>query len=116
MAVEEEYEEEQQYYEEAELDEKCWKVRRAALNYIGILAKFDKHLLERIGEGELVEDLGNKLVEEHAMVSEMAFLTFNTLIELISIDRALTNDAQDEEMSLQRVKSSALDVADNLIK
>lgn len=50
------------------------------------------------------------------MVSEMAFLTFNTLIELISIDRALTNDAQDEEMSLQRVKSSALDVADNLIK
>jgi hypothetical protein len=36
--------------------------------------------------------LGNKLVEEHSMVSEMAFDTFNKLIELISIDRALTND------------------------
>ena len=43
------------------------------------------------------------------MVSEMAFTTFNTLVELISIDRALTNDAQEEEVSLQRVKSSALE-------
>jgi hypothetical protein len=81
-----------------------------------VLAKYDHHLLERIGEGELVEELGNKLVEEHAMVSEMAFSAFNALIELISIDRALTNDAQEEEVSLQRVKSSALDVAEKLIK
>ena len=50
------------------------------------------------------------------MVSEMAFTTFNQLIELISTDRALTTDAIDEEISLQRVKSSALDVADSLIK
>lgn len=50
------------------------------------------------------------------MVSEMAFTTFNELIELISIDRALTNDSIEEEFSLQRVKSSALDVADNLIR
>lgn len=63
-----------------------------------------------------MEDLGNKLVEEHSMVSEMAFTTFNELIELISIDRALTNDSIEEEFSLQRVKSSALDVADNLIR
>lgn len=50
------------------------------------------------------------------MVSEMAFTTFNQLVELISTDRALTSDAIDEEVSLQRVKSSALDVADSLIK
>ena len=50
------------------------------------------------------------------MVSEMAFTTFNQLVELISTDRALTTDAIDEEISLQRVKSSALDVADSLIK
>jgi hypothetical protein len=50
------------------------------------------------------------------MVSEMAFSTFNQLIELISIDRALTNDSAEEEMSLQRVKSSALDIAEKLIK
>lgn len=86
------------------------------LGYIAVLAKFNHSLLDRIGEGELVEDLGNKLVEEHSMVSEMAFTTFNELIELISIDRALTNDSIEEEFSLQRVKSSALDVADNLIR
>jgi hypothetical protein len=50
------------------------------------------------------------------MVSEMAFSTFNQLIELISTDRALSSDLIDEDLSLQRVKSSALDVADNLIK
>jgi hypothetical protein len=77
------------------VDEKCWKVRRAALNYVAVLAKFDQNLLERIGEGELVEQLGDKLVEEHAMVSEMAFSTFNTLVELISIDRALASEAQE---------------------
>ncbi len=77
------------------MDEKCWKVRRAALNYVAVLAKFDQNLLERIGEGELVEQLGDKLVEEHAMVSEMAFSTFNTLVELISIDRALASEAQE---------------------
>lgn len=71
------------------MDEKCWKVRRAALYYVGVLAKYDHNLLERIGEGELVEQLGDKLVEEHALVSEMAFATFNTLVELISIDRGL---------------------------
>ena len=42
-----------------------------------------------------MEQLGDKLVEEHAMVSEMAFSTFNTLVELISIDRALTSEAQE---------------------
>ncbi len=77
------------------MDEKCWKVRRATLNYVGVLAKYDHNLLERIGEGELVEQLGDKLVEEHAMVSEMAFATFNTLVELISIDRGLVAEAQE---------------------
>lgn len=65
------------------------------MNYVAVLAKFDQNLLYRIGEGELVEQLGDKLVEEHAMVSEMAFSTFNTLVELISIDRALTSEAQE---------------------
>ena len=46
----------------------------------------------------------------------MAFSTFNQLIELISIDRSLTNDQLEEEMSLQRVKSSAQCVAEHLIK
>lgn len=92
-------------------------MRRSALFYISFLAKYDKNLLERIGNGELIEDFGNKLVEEHSMVSEMAFVTFNTLIELISVDRALTNDEiAIEELSLQRVKSSALEIADKLIK
>ena len=51
------------------------------------------------------------------MVSEMAFFTFNELIQLISIDRALTNDEVEvEELSLQRVKSSALEIADHIIK
>ena len=63
MEAEEEGGEDEEYYEEAEVDEKCWKVRRAALAYMSVLARFDRHLLERIGEGELVEDLGNKLVE-----------------------------------------------------
>ncbi len=116
MEVEESYEEDQEYYEEAEVDEKCWKVRRSTLNYVSVLAKYDKHFLEKLGEGSYVEELGNKLVEEHSMVSEMAFSTFNQLIELISTDRALSIDYIDEEVSLQRVKSSALDVADNLIK
>jgi hypothetical protein len=40
----------------------------------------------------LLEDLGNKLIEEHSLVSEMAFLTFNTLIDLISVDRSLNTD------------------------
>jgi hypothetical protein len=38
-------------------------VRRSALSYISVFAKFDKHFLDRIGEGEYVEELGNKLVE-----------------------------------------------------
>ena len=51
------------------------------------------------------------------MVSEMAFNTFNDIIELISVDRALTSDELDvEEFSLQRVKSSAKDIADRIIK
>lgn len=51
------------------------------------------------------------------MVSEMAFITFNELIELISVDRVLTSDEVDvEEFSLQRVKSSAKDIADRIIK
>lgn len=80
------------YYEQAEADEKCWKVRRAILYYISFLAKYDKAFLESLEEGELIQDIGAKLVEEHAMVSEMAFSTFNTLVELISIDRAFTSD------------------------
>ena len=51
------------------------------------------------------------------MVSEMAFNTFNELIELISVDKALTSDELDvEDFSLQRVKSSAKDIADRIIK
>jgi len=47
----------------------------------------------------------------------MAFFTFNTLVELISIDRAFTSDELAiEEMSLQRVKSSAKEIADRIIK
>ena len=57
------------------------------------------------------------MVEEHTMVNEMAFFTFNTLVELISIDRALTSDELAvEELSLQRVKSSAKEIADRIIK
>lgn len=68
--------------------------------------------MESLEEGELIKDLGSKLVEEHNMVSEMGFFAFNELIELISIDRALTtDDLVTEELSLQRVKSSARDIA-----
>lgn len=62
MEVEEDYGEDE-YYEPAEVDEKCWKVRRSCLFYISFLAKYDKHFLNKLGEGDLVEDLGNKLVE-----------------------------------------------------
>lgn len=63
MEIESEYEEEEQgYYEEEEADEKCWKVRRALLYYIPYLAKYDKNFMKRVGEGEFIEDLGNKLV------------------------------------------------------
>ena len=56
------------------------------------------------------------MVEEHGMVSEMAFSTFNEIIELISIDRTLTSDEVSvEELSLQRVKSSAKEIADRII-
>ena len=49
------------------------------------------------------------------MVSEMAFFTFNELIELISVNRTLSDEQALEEMSLQRVKSNALEVAAHLI-
>ena len=115
--VSEEYGEEEEYYEEAEVDEKCWKVRRSALFYISFLARHDAPFLKSLKEGDLIRDLGAKLVEEHSMVSEMAFFTFNELIELISIDRAFTNDEVEvEELSLLRVKSSAREIADLLIK
>ena len=92
-------------------------MRRAILYYISFLAKYDKQFLDQLKEGELIKDIGAKLVEEHSMVSEMAFNTFNELIELISVDRALTTDELDvEEFSLQRVKSSAKDIADRIIK
>lgn len=81
------------------------------------MARHEPHFLKSLQEGDLISDLGAKLVEEHSMVSEMAFWTFNQLIDLISIDRALTNDeAPEEEMSLLRVKSSARDVAELLIR
>ena len=86
------YDEDDGYYEQEEADEKCWKVRRAVLYYISFLARYDKQFLDHLKEGELVSDLGAKLVEEHSMVSEMAFNTFNDIIELISVDRALTSD------------------------
>jgi hypothetical protein len=35
---------------------------------------------------------------------------------LISVDRALTDDIDVEDFSLQRVKSSARDIADRIIK
>lgn len=111
------YEEDDGYYEQEEADEKCWKVRRAVLYYISFLARYDKQFLDHLKEGQLISDLGAKLVEEHSMVSEMAFNTFNDIIELISVDRALTSDELDvEEFSLQRVKSSAKDIADRIIK
>ena len=111
------YDEDDGYYEQEEADEKCWKVRRAVLYYISFLARYDKQFLDHLKEGELVSDLGAKLVEEHSMVSEMAFNAFNDIIELISVDRALTSDELDvEEFSLQRVKSSAKDIADRIIK
>lgn len=92
MQVEDAGEEDREYYEEAEVDEKCWKVRRSALYYISFLARHDHHFLKSLSGGDLISDLGAKLIEEHSMVSEMAFSTFNELIELISIDRALTTD------------------------
>ena len=105
------------YYEQAEADEKCWKVRRGVLYYISFLARYDKQFLQSLEEGELIQDLGSKLVEEHGMVNEMAFIAFNELIELISVDRGLTADEISiEELSLQRVKSSAKDIADRIIK
>jgi hypothetical protein len=91
-------------------------VRRAALYYTSFLARYDKNFLESLEEGELIRDLGSKLIEEHSMVSEMAFSTFNDLIELISVDRALTTDDAVEELNLQRVKSSAKEIAERIIK
>ena len=76
--------------------------------YINILLK----MVKMYGHA----DLGSKMVEEHGMVSEMAFSTFNEIIELISIDRTLTSDEVSvEELSLQRVKSSAKEIADRII-
>ena len=63
-----------------------------------------------------MEDLGNKLIEEHAMVSEMAFLAFNDLIDIISITKDVSEDMEIEGMKLQKVKSSALDIAEKIVE
>lgn len=50
------------------------------------------------------------------MVSEMAFFTFNNIIESISVDKQNTNIEEDiEELSLQRVRSTESDLAINII-
>lgn len=83
-----------------------------------MLARHNPPFLKNLKEGDLIHDLGAKLVEEHSMVSEMAFTTFNDLIELISVDTSLKEDDEDEvlELGLLRVKSSAREIADLLIK
>jgi len=52
--------------------------------------------LNNLSEKQLIEGLGNKFIEEHNMVSEMAFQTFNELIGIISIDRVLANSSEIE--------------------
>ena len=56
------YEEDDGYYEQEEVDEKCWKVRRAVLHYISYLAKYDRQFLDNLKEGERISDLGFKLI------------------------------------------------------
>lgn len=74
------------YYEaDADSDEKGWKVRRAAMHYVTVLLKKDRNFRNKVGSSsEFIGHLSNKLIEANSMVSEMAFQTFNSLIESIS--------------------------------
>ena len=73
------------YEVEADSDEKGWKIRRAIMHYIIVLLKKDKAFKNKVSSSpEFINLLATKLVESNSMVSEMAFQTFNNLIECIS--------------------------------
>ncbi len=73
------------YEAEADSDEKGWKVRRALMHFVIVLLKKDKNFKSKVSSSpEFINLLAGKLVETNLMVSEMAFQTFNNLIECIS--------------------------------
>lgn len=81
------------YEAEGDSDEKGWKVRRAAMHYIIVLLKKDKSFKNKVSSSpEFINQLGAKLVETNSMVSEMAFQTFNNLIESISTNNNSTDE------------------------
>jgi hypothetical protein len=79
--MEDEFEEEEEYYSESSV---CWKVREVSLNYVTMLMRKDMEFKKRAKSIEFLNLLSTKLIEENENVNKKAFECFNFIIESIS--------------------------------